>query len=100
MRSFNSVHMHTMVIEMPRGDGTGPNGTLINCTDPTTGVRRPIANNRNIGNNRNYIPANTPRSSQGVAPYNPNITSRNPVVGRGRGGGRGRRGRGFHGGRR
>ena len=27
---------------MPGGDGTGPNGTLVNCVDPRTGLRRPL----------------------------------------------------------
>lgn len=27
---------------MPGGDGTGPSGTLINCTDPRTGLTRPL----------------------------------------------------------
>jgi hypothetical protein len=27
---------------MPGGDGTGPYGTYINCTDPATGLTRPI----------------------------------------------------------
>ena len=27
---------------MPRGDGTGSDGTLVNCIDPETGIRRPM----------------------------------------------------------
>jgi len=27
---------------MPRGDGSGPYGTFINCTDPATGLTRPL----------------------------------------------------------
>ena len=28
--------------DMPGGDGRGPNGVLINCADPATGLRRPL----------------------------------------------------------
>jgi hypothetical protein len=44
---------------MPRGDGTGPNGTFINCTDPATGLTRPLYRYRYGG----YIPPVPPAAA-------------------------------------
>jgi hypothetical protein len=47
---------------MPGGDGTGPNGTLINCTDPRTGLTRPLYRYRYGGYAPPYPPAAMPSS--------------------------------------
>jgi len=54
---------------MPGGDGTGPYGTLINCTDPITGLRRPLYRYRFGG----YVPPATPPT---YLPPNPPIYPR------------------------
>jgi hypothetical protein len=102
---------------MPGGDGTGPFGTLRNCTDPVTGLMRPLYRYRYGGyappaaTPPNYIPPSPPAYPRyygygyGRYPY-----GRYPYggygfpgygrgfygfgFGRGMGWGRGRRGRG------
>jgi hypothetical protein len=44
---------------MPRGDGTGPYGTFINCTDPATGLTRPLYRYRYGG----YVPPVPPAAA-------------------------------------
>jgi hypothetical protein len=105
--------MHIIVIDMPRRDGTGPYGTLINCTDPRTGLRRPLYGYRFSGSLPQTTPMNNlpmnPATYQGYYRYprnanprgiynNPNYGYSNYVPGYGRGRSRGRgwsgRGRG------
>jgi hypothetical protein len=53
---------------MPRGDGTGPYGVFINCTDPATGLTRPLYRYRYEGGSpipsvvatRRYFPPRSP----------------------------------------
>ena len=84
---------------MPGGDGTGPMGTLINCTDPRTGLTRPLYRYGYGGYAPPYTPAAVPPS---YIPPNPAMYPGyyGPGYGRGYGLGYGRGmrwGRGFRG---